>query len=89
VALTLEHDSGALSQASMTAFAGGPLPSPRVEVFGARGHAQLDWPQDLTEPFAVMTAEFAAAVRSGLGHALDARHGLRLQEILARAEAQL
>jgi predicted dehydrogenase len=89
VALTLEHETGAISQASMTAFAGGTLPLPRVEVVGARGHARLDWPDDLAEPFAVMTAEFAQAVRAGTGHPLDAAHGLRLQELLAAAEAQL
>ncbi|MEY9871570.1 putative dehydrogenase [Streptacidiphilus sp. MAP12-33] len=89
VALTLEHESGALSQAAMTAFAGGTLPLPRVEVFGARGHARLTWPDQLEEPFAALTAEFAQAVRGGAGHPLDAAHGLRLQEIVADAEAQL
>ncbi|WP_042364120.1 Gfo/Idh/MocA family protein [Streptacidiphilus neutrinimicus] len=89
VALTLEHESGALSQAGMTAFAGGSLPAPRVEVFGADGHARLAWPEALEEPFTRMVAEFAQAVRTGAGHPLDARHGLRLQELLAQAEAQL
>jgi predicted dehydrogenase len=89
VALTLEHENGALSQAGMTAFAGGSLPAPRVEVFGAGGHARLAWPEALEEPFARMVTEFAQAVRTGEGHPLDARHGLRLQELLADAEAQL
>jgi predicted dehydrogenase len=89
VTLTLEHESGAISQAGMTAVAGGTLPTPRVEVFGALGHARLAWPDELEEPFAVLTAEFAQAVRGGVGHPLDARHGLRLQELLADAAAQL
>ncbi|WP_042416568.1 Gfo/Idh/MocA family protein [Streptacidiphilus anmyonensis] len=89
VALTLEHEGGALSQAGMTAFAGGSLPAPRVEVFGAGGHARLAWPEELKEPFGQMIAEFAQAVRTGASHPLDARHGLRLQELLAQAEAQL
>ncbi|WP_042378203.1 Gfo/Idh/MocA family protein [Streptacidiphilus melanogenes] len=89
VALTLEHESGALSQAGMTAFAGGSLPAPRIEVFGPGGHARLAWPEALEEPFARMVAEFAAAVRTGEGHPLDARHGLRLQELLTEAQAQL
>jgi predicted dehydrogenase len=89
VALTLEHESGTLSQAGMTAFAGGALAGPRVEVFGAAGHARLAWPETLNEPFARMVDEFARAVRTREGHPLDARHGLRLQELLADAEAQL
>lgn len=89
VALNLEHEGGALSQASLSAFGGGELPPARIEVYGAKGHARLDWPATRDEMFAQLTAEFAAAVRSGTGHPLDARHGLRIQEILAAAESQL
>lgn len=89
VALNLEHEGGTLSQVSLSAMAGGELPPARIDVYGAKGHARLEWPLTRDEMFAQMTAEFAAAVRSGTGHPLDARHGLRIQELLAAAESQL
>jgi predicted dehydrogenase len=89
LALTLEHEGGALSQVSLCAMAGGEVPPARIDVYGAKGHARLEWPATHEEAFARMMAEFAAAVRSGTGHPLDARHGLRIQEILGAAESQL
>lgn len=89
VALNLEHEGGALSQVSLCAMAGGELPPTQIDVYGAKGHARLEWPLTHDEMFVQMMAEFAAAVRSGTGHPLDARHGLRIQELLAAAESQL
>lgn len=91
--LTLEHESGAVSQASVSMAGAGDLPPAHVEVYGRTGHARLDWSELGDDAFATMVAEFAAAVRGGPGGGpeprLDAAHGLRLQEILAAAEAQL
>lgn len=87
--LTLEHEGGAVSQASVSMAGTGELPPARVEVYGRKGHAVLDWSQLGDDAFATMVAEFAAAVRGGRAPALDAAHGLRIQEILASAEAQL
>ncbi len=55
----------------------------------AQGHAVLDWSQLGDDAFATMVAEFAAAVRGGQAPQLDAAHGLRIQEVLAAADAQL
>ncbi|TDD40497.1 Gfo/Idh/MocA family oxidoreductase [Actinomadura sp. KC06] len=89
VALTLEHEGGATSQAALSmARADDPAP-PRVEVYGRKGTAQIDWSELDDDAFPVMAAEFAAAVRGGPRPPLDAAHGLRVQEILAAAEAQL
>jgi predicted dehydrogenase len=89
VALTLGHESGAVSQASVSMAGGGELPHPHVEVYGREGTERLDWLVVGDDTFVTVVTEFAAAVRSGSGHPLDARHGLRIQELLARAETQL
>lgn len=92
VGLTLEHESGAVSQASLSMAGTGELPPARVEVYGRNGYALLDKSEMGDDAFATMGAEFAATVRNGAaggGHPLDAAHGLRIQEILAAAEAQL
>ncbi|GAA2612489.1 Gfo/Idh/MocA family oxidoreductase [Actinomadura fulvescens] len=89
VGLLLEHENGAVSEASVSMAGVGELPPARVEVYGRRGNAQLDWSKVGEDAFTTMIAEFAATVRAGGGHPLDARHGLRIQELLAAAEAQL
>jgi hypothetical protein len=58
-------------------------------VYGRKGHARLDWSQLGDDAFATMVSEFGAAVRGGPRPLLDAAHGLRIQEVLASAEAQL
>jgi predicted dehydrogenase len=89
VGLMLEHEGGAVSEASLSMAGAGDLPPARIEVYGRHGHALLDWSTEGDDAFATMVAEFASTVRSGGGHPLDAQHGLRIQEILASANAQL
>lgn len=89
VGLMLEHEGGAVSEASVSMAGAGDLPPARIEVYGRHGHALLDWSTEGDDAFATMVAEFASTVRSGGGHPLDAQHGLRIQEILASANAQL
>ncbi|NDU74507.1 Gfo/Idh/MocA family oxidoreductase [Actinomadura sp. DSM 109109] len=89
LALTLEHEGGAVSQASLSMAGRGELPPAHVEVYGRGGHARLDWSQLGDDAFPTMVAEFAAAVRGGTSPALDAAHGLRIQEVLASAQEQL
>jgi acetylornithine deacetylase/succinyl-diaminopimelate desuccinylase-like protein len=85
----LEHEGGAVSEASVSMAGTGDLPPARIEVYGRQGHALLNWPDLGDDAFATMVAEFAATVRDGGGHPLDAQHGLRIQRILADAESQL
>ncbi|GII60131.1 dehydrogenase [Sphaerisporangium krabiense] len=87
--LLLEHETGAVSEASLSMAARGGDGVSRVAVYGHRGSATLTGDVLGPEVFPAMAAEFAATVRAGGGHPLDARHGLRLQEIIAAAEAQL
>jgi predicted dehydrogenase len=85
--LLLEHEGGAVSQASLCMTAVGDLPAPTFAVYGRTGSAVLPHFDD--DPLDTIAEEFAATVRNGGGHPLDAAHGLRLQEIIAEAESQL
>ena len=56
-----------------------------VELYGPEGVLALDFATvDHDECWPVIRAEFAAAVRSGVPHALDVRRGLELQRLLDR-----
>ncbi|WP_394299397.1 Gfo/Idh/MocA family protein [Sphaerimonospora cavernae] len=87
--LLLEHATGAVSEASLCMAARGETPPARVEVYGRAGSALL-LGSDLGDGvFPEVARQFADTVRRGGGHPLDARHGLRLQEIIEEAERQL
>ncbi|MFD1538221.1 Gfo/Idh/MocA family protein [Nonomuraea guangzhouensis] len=85
--LLLDHEGGAVSEASLSMSAAGDLPPSSIAVYGRTGNAVL-LPGD-DDPFATIAEEFAQTVRQGGGHPLDAAHGLRLQRIIAEAETQL
>ncbi|MEO3857614.1 Gfo/Idh/MocA family oxidoreductase [Acrocarpospora sp. B8E8] len=89
VGLLLEHETGAVSEASLCMAATGELPPARIDVYGEHGSASLLGNELGEEIFARMMASFAETVRAGGGHPLDARHGLRLQKIIDDAERQL
>jgi predicted dehydrogenase len=86
----LDHESGAHSEASMSATV--PLQPHRagLEVYGSNGVLELDCVKAVgVAAFATLRAEFAEAVRTGKPHPLDVRRGLHLQRILDGAERQL
>ncbi|MFI7640185.1 Gfo/Idh/MocA family protein [Nonomuraea sp. NPDC049400] len=85
--LLLEHEGGAVSEASLCMAAAGDPPPSTFAVYGRTGSAVLQPIDD--DPMVTLVAEFAETVRNGGGHPLDAAHGLRLQGIIAEAEAQL
>ncbi|RCG28373.1 gfo/Idh/MocA family oxidoreductase [Sphaerisporangium album] len=88
--LLLEHETGAVSEASLSMAARAEDEGvSHVEVFGRRGRASLGGDSLGPDVFPAMVAEFAETVRRGGGHPLDARHGLRLQQIITAAETQL
>ncbi|MBF8192253.1 Gfo/Idh/MocA family oxidoreductase [Nonomuraea sp. K274] len=86
--LLLEHEGGAVSEASLCMAAGGDAPPSALAVYGRTGNAVL-LPAADDDPMVTVAAEFAQTVRNGGGHPLDAAHGLRLQQIIAEAESQL
>jgi predicted dehydrogenase len=97
VAVSCIHDAGTVSQATLS----GTTPVDRsglvVELFG--GHGQLtfaageidaqDNGHDRQAAMATIASEFAAAVRSGVPHALDVRRGLYLQRLVDAIESCL
>jgi predicted dehydrogenase len=96
VFLTCTHADGRISQASLSATTdvSGGL---QVEVYGRAGRVALDVgamsPEENAAQFAAaqhtVCDEFAACVRSGTPHPLDAQRALGLQRLIDRAGAQL
>ncbi|MEU4425047.1 Gfo/Idh/MocA family oxidoreductase [Actinoplanes sp. NPDC024001] len=85
IEVTCEHRGGAVSQLSLSGAVGLPSSQAGIELFGPAGTLALDFGTvDHGQCWPVLRAEFAAAVRSGVPHPLDARHGLMLQELLDR-----
>ena len=90
VGLLLEHEGGAVSEASLCATSGLQPHRSGVEVYGATGALDIDCASAVgPDAFATLAEELATMVRTGEGHPLDVRRGLHLQRILADAEAQL
>ncbi|EST36083.1 hypothetical protein N566_16735 [Streptomycetaceae bacterium MP113-05] len=86
IELTCEHENGAVSQASLSGAVRLPRARTRVELLGPGPELVYDTAGlDHEECWPVLRAEFAAAVRSGRSSRLDARRGLRLQELLEAA----
>jgi predicted dehydrogenase len=93
VALTCEHDSGAVSSAVMSGSSPVEPGGLSVELFGPDGHLALDLgrpdpARGVDETHAAMSVvgtEFAHAVRTGEPHELDVRRGLHLQRLIAMA----
>lgn len=90
VGLLLEHEGGAVSDASLCCTAAVEPSRTSVEVYGPNGVHELD-ARAATGPdaFATLRSEFVDTVRARGGHPLDAGRGLHLQRVIARAEATL
>jgi predicted dehydrogenase len=86
IELTCEHEDGRISQASLSGSVRLPRACTRVELYGPAEPLVYDTAGlDHEECWPVLRAEFAAAVRAGRSTRIDARRGLRLQELLAQA----
>ncbi|MBB6344286.1 putative dehydrogenase [Nonomuraea muscovyensis] len=85
--LLLDHEGGAVSEASLCMTVPGDTPPSSFAVHGRGGSAVLRPSDD--DALATVAEEFARTVRQGGGHPLDAARGLRLQRIIADAEEQL
>ncbi len=83
IELTCEHEGGAVSQASLSGAVRLPRGRTRVELYGEQEELVYDTAEfDLDDGWPVLRREFASAVRDGCSPDLDARRGLRLQELL-------
>jgi predicted dehydrogenase len=90
VGLMIEHAEGRFSEASLTATANVKIPRADIEIFGSGGSAAVEAEAAAgPDAYATMYQEFTEAVASGTPHPLDARHGLRLQEITEEAHTDL
>jgi predicted dehydrogenase len=86
IELTCRHHSGAVSQMSLSGAVGLAASHAGIELYGPAGTLALDFGTvDHGQCWPVLRAEFAAAVRTGVPHALDVRHGLMLQDLLEMA----
>jgi predicted dehydrogenase len=84
-AMTLEHEGGAVSHATLsitTPGAHGPL---RCDAITESGRILLADPS-AEDPRERIAACFAEAVTSGISPAVDVHHGVRLQRLLAAVE---
>ncbi len=90
VGLLLDHESGAVSEISLSGTVGIPQAKVGIELFGPGGTIAVDGMTGMGPAvFANIRAAFAACVRTGTAHELDAAHGLYLQRIIDEAESQL
>ncbi|WP_425508114.1 Gfo/Idh/MocA family protein [Streptomyces bathyalis] len=86
IELTCEHQNGAVSQASLSGAVRLPRARTRVELYSEEEELVYDTAEfDQDEGWAVLRREFAEAVREGRSRDVDARRGLRLQELLEQA----
>ncbi|AWW35776.1 gfo/Idh/MocA family oxidoreductase [Streptomyces cadmiisoli] len=84
--LTLDHENGAVSQASLSGAVNVSRPITRVELFGSEPDLSYDTAGiDHEECWPVLRQEFAAAVRTNTAPELDAARGLYLQELIEQA----
>ncbi len=90
VGLMMEHAQGRFSEASLTATANVTTSRADIEIFGSGGSAAVEAEAAAgPDAYDTMYREFAASVASGTPPGLDARHGLRLQEITEEAQTDL
>ncbi|GAA3864693.1 Gfo/Idh/MocA family oxidoreductase [Streptomyces lannensis] len=84
--LTCEHEGGAVSQCSLSGSVNVPEGGTHIELFGSEPPLVYDTTGlDYEDAWPVLRREFATAVRTGVSGELDARRGLRLQELIAQA----
>ncbi|MEU6678934.1 Gfo/Idh/MocA family oxidoreductase [Streptomyces sp. NPDC046925] len=84
--LTCEHENGAVSQASLSGSVRLPRARTRVELLGPGDELVYDTAElDHEECWPVLRREFAHAVRANRSTPIDARRGLRIQQLLAWA----
>ncbi len=89
VGLLLEHEGGAVSEASLTAYCALDPARAGVEVYTPDGVLEVTTVGVSASASATLVDEFVATARSGQPHALDVRHGLHLQRLLTVAAEDL
>lgn len=88
VGLQLVHESGVVSQASLTAYSRLEPGRSGAEVYTADGVIEVDTSDVGADAFTRIGTEFADTAH-GRPHPLDVHHGLRLQQVITDAAVQL
>jgi predicted dehydrogenase len=90
VGLLLEHESGLVSEVSLSSHTAVLPARTGVEIYTATGALDLDTSGSLTpDTTATIAAELAATVATGTPHPLDVHRGLHLQRLIEGAAAAL
>ncbi len=89
IGLLLDHEGGARSEASLTAYSPGGPPRAGVEVHTADGILEVSTVGASAAAATVMVDEFVDTARTGRHHSLDVHRGLHLQRLLAVAADDL
>ena len=90
VGLLLEHESGAVSEVSISCKAAITPSRTEVEIFGPQGSLAVDGRADSRDlVFANLRRDFATVARTGGPHPCDAARGLHLQHLITAATAAL
>jgi predicted dehydrogenase len=90
IGILADHESGAVSETSISCTAAIRPSRTEVELFGRDGSLAVDGRSDSRDVvFANLRADFAAVAASGGPHPCDAARGLELQRILAMAQDAL
>ena len=89
IGIQLVHESGAVSEASITAYSVLDPPCAGVEVYSADGVHEVDTVGLAIFAVERIALEFADTARSRRPHQLDANHGLRLQKLIDAAAQDL
>ncbi len=90
IGLLADHESGAVSEVSISCTAAITPSRTEVEIFGREGSLAVDGRSDSRDVvFANLRADFARAARTGGPHPCDAARGLHLQRVLNLAQRAL
>jgi predicted dehydrogenase len=90
IGLLADHESGAVSEISISCSAAITPSRTEVEIFSRDGALAVDGRSDSRDViFANLRADFAAVARTGGPHPCDAARGLHLQRVLALAQDAL
>lgn len=90
IGLLADHQSGAVSEVSISCTAAITPSRTEVEIFGGAGARSVDGRSDSRDVvFANLRADFAAAAETGGPHPCDAARGLHLQRLIAMAQGAL
>lgn len=88
IELSCRHESGAISQASLSGHIGIAGSVTTLDLYGPDGALHYNTGgMDHDECWPILRREFAQAVRSGRAHPLDVHRGLMIQQLIAAAVA--